>query len=56
MSIVGEENGHTKLGIFTDLAPGLEVEVRGAGFTANTVRVRAQGGEYFVLRKSLLSQ
>jgi hypothetical protein len=56
MSIVGEENGQTKLGIFTDLASGLEVEVRGAGFTANTVRVRTQGGEYFVLRKSLLSQ
>src|ERR1700759_1521193 len=24
MSIVGEENGHTKLGIFTNLAPGVE--------------------------------
>jgi hypothetical protein len=56
MSIAGEENGHTKLGIFTDLIPGLEVEIRGAGFTANTVRVRVQGADYYVLRKSLFAQ
>ena len=56
MSIAGEENGHTRLGVFTDLTPGLEVEIRGAGFTANTVRVRVQGADYYVLRKSLLNQ
>ncbi|HWF46039.1 MAG TPA: hypothetical protein VG168_03455 [Bryobacteraceae bacterium] len=55
MSIAGEENGHTKLGIFMDLTPGLEVEIRGAGFTANTIRVRVQGAEYYVLRKSLFA-
>ncbi|HEX4229375.1 MAG TPA: hypothetical protein VHZ07_11955 [Bryobacteraceae bacterium] len=56
MSIAGEENGHTKLGIFTDLTPGQEVEIRGAGFTANTVRVRVEGADYYVLRKSLFGQ
>lgn len=56
MSIAGEENGHTKLGLFTNLTPGVEVEIRGAGFTANTVRVRVQGADYYVLRSSLLAQ
>lgn len=56
MSIAGEENGQTRLGMFTDLTPGVDVEIRGAGFTANTVRVRVQGNEYYVLRSSLLAQ
>ena len=56
MSIAAEENGHTKLGIFTSLMPGSEVEVRGAGFTPNTVRVRVQGTDYYVMRSSLMAQ
>ncbi|HEX4809375.1 MAG TPA: hypothetical protein VH325_10615 [Bryobacteraceae bacterium] len=55
MSIAGEENGQTRFGMFTDLSPGQDVEIRGAGFTANTVRVRVQGADYFVLRSSLIA-
>lgn len=56
MSIASEENGQAKLGVFTALTPGAEVEICGAGFTANTVRVRVQGADYFVMRKSLTAQ
>jgi hypothetical protein len=50
---VRNENGRPKLGLLTQLGPGITVERCGEGFNGETLMVRANGQHYFVFLQDL---
>jgi hypothetical protein len=55
IQVVPEANGRTRMGLCTKLKRGSPVEICGAGFSDNTVKIRSQGALYFVLLERVLS-
>jgi hypothetical protein len=56
IQLIQDESGHEKLGLLSQLGPGVMVERCGAGFSEGTVKVRANGHCYFVFLQDLESQ
>jgi hypothetical protein len=53
IQLVRNENGRPKLGLLTQLGPGITVERCGEGFNGETLMVRANGQHYFVFLQDL---
>ena len=51
-----DEYGHEKLGLLSQLGPGVTVERCGAGFNERTVKVRVNGHYYFVFAQDVEAQ
>lgn len=56
IQLVPAQDGHAKLGLLSQLAPGTIVEVCGNGFNERTVKVRSSNQYYFVFLEDLNSQ
>jgi hypothetical protein len=49
---LAEDTG-PRLGLFTELPGGAQIEVCGCGFSETTIKVRCHGQLYFVFRQDL---
>ena len=56
IQLIKEEDGTAKLGLLAQLGPGTKVCYCGGGFNDRTVKVRADGGCYFVFSQDLETQ
>lgn len=56
IQLVHDESGQEKMGLLSQLGPGVTVERCGPGFSQGTVKVRAHGRCYFVFLQDLESQ
>jgi hypothetical protein len=50
-----QEDGSTRLGLFSKLGPGITVQRCGEGFNDRTVKVRTNGQCYFVFVEDLVA-
>jgi hypothetical protein len=53
IQLMRSENGRPKLGLLTQLGPGITVERCGEGFNERTLMVRTNGQHYFVFLQDL---
>jgi hypothetical protein len=53
IQLVRNEYGNPKLGLLTQLGPGVTVERCGEGFNERTLMVRANGHHYFVFLQDI---
>lgn len=56
IQLVAAEDGGAKLGLLSQLGPGVTVEICGKGFDERTVKVRSSQQYYFVFLEDLPSQ
>lgn len=56
IQLLPAEDGGAKLGLLSQLGPGLGVEICGTGFDERTVKVRSSDHYYFVFLEDLNSQ
>ena len=56
IQLVPAEEGSARLGLLSQLGPGIIVEICGSGFDERTVKVRSSDQYYFVFLQDLSSQ
>jgi hypothetical protein len=56
IELIRKEDGRAKLGLLSQLGPGVVIEQCGDGFNERTVKVRTNGQVYFVFREDLEAQ
>lgn len=55
VKLIRDERGVAKLGLFSQLPEGTRIEICGAGFSEQTVKVRCNGQYYFAFRQDVQS-